>query len=268
MLRNLPPVTLNLLLLNVMLFIVALVLEQQGIAISDKLSAHYFNSVLFEPYQVITHMFMHNLFDIFHIFFNMMILVMFGSHLERVWGARRFFIFYISCGLGALVLYSSVGVFQIMEIKQVLSNAGIDLGNLNFIIEQNYYGLTRGTTSFGYMIEHNVSNGTLSPEAYRYLHEIRDYIGWNYSSMAGASGALFGVLAAFAVLFPNTELMLMFIPVPIKAKYLIGGYLVYEVINSIQMPNDQVAHLAHVGGAIVGIIFVLVRRKRDRRNFW
>ena len=86
--------------------------------------------------------------------------------------------------------------------------------------------------------------------------------------MSGASGALFGVLAGFAVLFPNTELMLLFPPIPIKAKFLIGAYLIFEIYSSIKMQHDQIAHLAHVGGAIVGISLVLIWRKTDKKNFW
>jgi membrane associated rhomboid family serine protease len=86
--------------------------------------------------------------------------------------------------------------------------------------------------------------------------------------MVGASGALFGILAGFALLFPNTELMLLFPPIPIKAKYLIGAYLLFEIYMSFSAVNSDVAHLAHVGGAIVGIIIVLIWRKRDRSNFW
>ncbi len=86
--------------------------------------------------------------------------------------------------------------------------------------------------------------------------------------MVGASGEIFVLLAGFAMLFPNTQLMLLFPPIPIKAKYLIGGYILYEVYNSFMVVNDQIAHLAHVGGAIVGIVFILIWRKKDRNNFW
>src|SRR5690606_22418646 len=102
MLRNIPPVTKNLLLLNIMFYIVSIVLAQNGTDISRMLGAHYFNSIFFEPYQIVTHMFMHSISDFFHILFNMLLLVMFGAHLERIWGAKRYFIFYIACGLGAI----------------------------------------------------------------------------------------------------------------------------------------------------------------------
>lgn len=248
MFRNIPPVTKNLLLLNVMFYIVSIVLAQNGNDISRFLSAHYFNSVLFEPYQVVTHMFMHNLTDFFHILFNMLLLVMFGGHLERIWGSKRYFIFYISCGLGALVLFNSIGVWQIIELKkEIITNSITPIESINEFIKES------------------ANNGY-----YRFfgLEPYDSYAMMNYSQISGASGAIFGLLAGFALLFPNTELMLLFLPVPIKAKYLIGVYLAFEVYNSIFKPNDQIAHLAHVGGAVVGIIIILIWRKRDRSNFY
>ncbi len=248
MFKNLPPVTKNLLILNVMFYIVSLVLASNGINMNQKLGSHYFNSVLFEPYQIVTHMFMHSLTDFFHILFNMLLLVMFGSHLEKIWGAKRYFIFYVSCGFGALVLYNSIGVWQIMELKNALIVDGFNIATLNNKILSG---------PFEYAIHSDQSE---------YL--VNTYVGMSISTIAGASGAIFGLLAGFALLFPNTPLQLLFIPVPIKAKYLIGGYLAFEVYNSLYNSGDQIAHLAHVGGAIVGIIFILVWRKTDRQNFY
>jgi membrane associated rhomboid family serine protease len=172
---------------------------------------------------------------------------MFGSHLERLWGPKRFFIFYFASGLGAFVLYNTLGFWELMELKTEL----IRMGNSMDIINSKTVNL--------YFSEVEIS--TMSPE-------LRKYIELSYSNMVGASGALFGVLAGFAVLFPNTQLMLLFPPIPIRAKYLVGAYLLFEIYNSIYMTHDQVAHLAHVGGAIVGITLVLVWRKKDRENFW
>ena len=131
MFRNIPPVTKNLLLLNIMFFVVSVVLAQNGTDISRMLGAHYFNSFLFQPFQIVTHMFMHSITDFFHILFNMLLLVMFGGHLERIWGSKRYFIFYIACGLGAIVLYNSIGMFQIYELKNALVADGYDLRILN-----------------------------------------------------------------------------------------------------------------------------------------
>lgn len=248
-LNNIPQVTKNLLILNVLLYILYHVLASKGIDLGQYLGAHYFNSSLFQPYQVITHMFMHSIQDFTHILFNMLLLVMFGSHLERLWGPKRFFIFYFASGLGAFVLYNSIGVWELMELKKMIVSMGYDMDVLNHKITNGYFD----------QIE------LLTPDSNAILQR---YVDLTYSNMVGASGALFGVLAGFAVLFPNTELMLLFPPIPIKAKYLIGAYLIFEIYSSIKMVNDQVAHLAHVGGAIVGIILVLVWRRTDRQNFW
>ena len=248
MFNNLPPVTKNLLILNVLFYVVSLFLASNGIDLNQKLGSHYFNSILFEPYQVVTHMFMHSLTDFFHILFNMLLLVMFGAHLERVWGAKRYFIFYFACGFGALILYNSIGVWKIMEINQALIADGFDMTVLKSKVLQG---------SFEYIQYTNQSEQL-----------VKAYASMIYSSMAGASGAIFGLLAGFALLFPNTQLQLLFPPIPIKAKYLIGGYLAFEIYSSFSRPDDQIAHLAHVGGAIVGAILIITWRKTDRQNFY
>lgn len=247
LLSNTPPVTKNLLIINVILYLLSHVMLSKGIDLTSYLGAHYFNSPLFQPYQVVTHMFMHSLYDFTHILFNMLLLVMFGSHLERLWGPKRFFIFYFASGLGAFVLYNTLGFWELMELKTTLTRMGYSIDTLNSKTINLYFSDTEVSTM---------------PQ------ELRRYIELSYSNMVGASGALFGVLAGFAVLFPNTQLMLLFPPIPIKAKFLVGAYLLFEIYNSVTMVNDQVAHLAHVGGAIVGIILVLYWRKQDRQNFW
>lgn len=249
MFRNLPDVTKNILLLNITIYVVGLFLTSNGTNLGGILGAHYVNSVLFEPYQVVTHMFMHSLEDPLHIFFNMFLLVMFGSHLERVWGSKRFFIFYIACGLGAFGLYNAIGVYQIVDIKdQLIKSNIVDMDMFHGMIQDHY--------------ERNA--GIMYPD----FPLMTKYEQLNISTLVGASGAIFGLLAGFAMLFPNTELMLIFPPIPIKAKFLIGGYIVFEVINSLYRPDDQIAHLAHVGGAMVGIVIILIWRRKDRKNFW
>ena len=249
MFQNIPVVTKNLLIINVLFYVVAIVLAQNGNDFSGVLGAHYFNSFLFEPYQIVTHMFMHSLTDFFHILFNMLLLVMFGSHLERIWGPKRYFLFYVLSGLGAIVLYNSIGMWQIAELKTLLVQDGYDLTILNNQLREGSF-------------ETIVLNSEMSQTI------VQEYINLSFSTMVGASGAIFGLLAGFALLFPNTELMLLFPPIPIKAKYLIGGYLLFEIYNSIYRSGDQIAHLAHVGGAVVGIIIILIWRKRNRSNFY
>jgi membrane associated rhomboid family serine protease len=248
-LNNIPQVTKNLLSLNVMLFIVSLLLAGNGFNLGQYLGAHYFNSALFQPYQIITHMFMHSQTDFMHILFNMLLLVMFGAHLERIWGPKRFFIFYIASGLGAFFLYNSIGVWELMQLKSELFNLGYDIDVLNHKISNNYLDQIEIIQPF-------------------HQEALQRYVELTLSNMVGASGALFGVLAGFAVLFPNTQLMLLFPPIPIKAKYLIGAYLLFEIYSSISGPNDNIAHLAHVGGAVIGIALVLYWRKTDRHNFY
>ncbi len=247
MFQHIPPVTKNILLLNITIFIVALFLASRGMDLH--LESHYVNSPLFKPYQMITHMFMHSKTDFLHIVFNMFLLVSFGSHLERIWGPKRFFLFYMASGIGAFMLYNAMGVIQIMELKQNLIQIGYDMDVLNHQITQKLFDQIQ----------------LLSNDS-QYI--IQEYISYSYSSMVGASGAIFGLLAGFAILFPNTELMLLFPPIPIKAKYLIGGYLIFEIYNSIYNTGDSIAHLAHVGGAIVGIALVLYWRKTDRNHFY
>ncbi|MFN5784411.1 MAG: rhomboid family intramembrane serine protease, partial [Flavobacteriia bacterium] len=124
-LNHLPQVTKNILLLNIMMFIITLILESKGIQITGQLGAHYVNSPLFEPFQIITHFFMHGNF--MHLFFNMWLFVMLGAFLEQLWGPKRFFIFYIACALGAFALYNILGVSEIHSLKKQLTDLGYDM---------------------------------------------------------------------------------------------------------------------------------------------
>jgi membrane associated rhomboid family serine protease len=247
---NIPAVTKNLLIINILFYIASLVLMQNHIDALQILGGHYVNSPLFEPYQVITHFFMHSPTDFFHILFNMLMLVSFGSHLERLWGPKRFFIFYLSCALGAFALYNGIGVYQIMELKHKISALGIDVTMLN------EHALKNDGTILIYP-----DNPQLNALTQAYQLKV-------LTPMVGASGAIFGIMAAFAYLFPNTELVLLFPPIPVKAKYLMGIYFALEVYLSFRSSvNDNVAHLAHVGGAIVGFALVYFWNK-NRKIFY
>lgn len=196
---NIPVVTKNIIIINVILFISSRYILADKINLDIYLSLFDIGSPYFKPHQLITHMFMHA--DESHIFFNMFGLYMFGSILENVWGAKRFLNFYLLCGLGAALL-----------------QLGID-----------YY---------------NNSN----------------------SVMLGASGAIFGLLAAFAMMFPNTMLHIYFM-FPIKAKYFVLIYAAAELFMGISpTQQDGIAHFAHLGGAAVGAIIVLLWKKN--RNFF
>lgn len=244
MFQNIPQVTKNILILNLLFFGATFFLESQNIDLINQLGAHYVNSPLFQPFQIVTHFFMHG--GLLHIFFNMWLFVMLGGYLERIWGPKRFFIFYLACAFGAFALYNAIGVYEIELLKSQLIDAGFNMEDINALISKGKYDK-------GLYLENEV---------------YREYIIKSFTPMVGASGAVFGVMAAFAILFPNTEFMLYF-AIPVKAKFLVGAYFLLEVYLAYQNDaGDHTAHLAHVGGAIVGAIIVFFWRKSDRQNFW
>lgn len=253
MFANIPPVIKNLLLLNIVVFIAIVVMESRGIYLRNVLSAYPINSPFFQPYQVVSHMFVHA--DIGHLFFNMLALVIFGSILERVWGAKRFFFFYFASGVGAFLIYQSISMFQIYQATEFLASQGYDPNAL-------FYEMKNSVSIYSNEYQFNLTTDqTLNVS----INHLRDYFD---SGSQGASGAIFGIAAAFAILFPNTQLQLLFPPIPIRAKYLIGAYFAIELYLSFhKMQGDNVAHLAHVGGAIVGAIIVLIWR-RTGKNFY
>ncbi len=260
LLNNIPPVTKNLLFINLAMYILMLVFDRiGGTDLTALLGTHYIGTPFFEPFQIVTHMFMHSNRMFFHILFNMLILVMFGSHLERMWGPKHYFIFYFACGLGAFVLDNIVHGMQIFPLKSALSSAGVNMDALDLFILRS-----------SDMLEPEILEGlkVLVPNMDSFNNAIL-YFNQSTSTGVGASGALFGLLAAFAILFPNTELFLMFIPVPVKAKYLIGLYVLYEAYQAFNpTPGDFVNHWAHLGGALMGVVIVLIRQRTNKTNFY
>ena len=173
----------------------------------------------------------------------MFALVIFGAQLERVWGPQRFLGYYIACALGAAVLHLGVNYFRIQNIEALLS-----VQDLELFRNSAYDAFQKGM---------NFKDPILAQ--LNLLH---------HTPMLGASGAIFGLLAAFGYLFPNTELMLLFPPIPIKAKYFVIGYAALELYLGVSNnSNDNVAHFAHLGGAFIGIIIVLYWSKK-RNNFF
>jgi len=249
-LGNMPPVVKNLLILNVIMFIVTSLGEMQGIPMTSMLGGYVFNSPLFEPYQMVSHFFMHG--GLFHIFFNMFALVIFGSALEQVWGPKRFFIFYVATALGAFVLHQLVGYFEVKAIEEQLRAAGY---NDLYELRENIYQLRMGEIS-----TFNIISGTDSL--------VQSYIAGISVPVVGASGAVYGVLVGFGYLFPNTKLMLLFPPIPIKAKWLVIIMVGIAFFNSLERnPGDNIAHLAHLGGAVVGFIIVFFWQKNKRKFY-
>ncbi|WP_443937752.1 rhomboid family intramembrane serine protease [Pedobacter sp. MW01-1-1] len=223
-----PPVVKNLLIINIIFFLATLVFNQGGSYPLVKFFAvYYFNAPDFRIWQPITYMFMHSPVDYLHILFNMFALYSFGSVLEAKWGAKKFLIFYFVTGLGALALQWAV---QSVEVY----NAA------------------------GYLIRDIEAFRPQSADQASLLGDI--YFG----PMLGASGAIFGLLVAFGMLYPNAELLIMFIPVPVKAKYIIPIYILIELSLGIaKFSGDSVAHYAHLGGALIGFILVKIWKKKD-----
>lgn len=250
-LGNMPPVVKNLLILNVIMYIISYIGQMQGIPMTSLLGGYVFNSPFFEPYQMVSHFFMHG--GIFHIFFNMFALVIFGSALEQVWGPKRFFIFYVATAVGAFVLHQLVGYIEVSQIEQQLVNQNYNIYELKEYI-------------------YNLRTGIITEE--QFLSKIpmtqlvQDYYNGISVPVVGASGAVYGVLVGFGYLFPNTQLMLLFPPIPIKAKWLVIIMVGIALFNSIQRnPGDNIAHLAHLGGALVGFIIVYFWQKNKRKFY-
>jgi membrane associated rhomboid family serine protease len=239
LLKNISPVVKNLLLINILFYIAQWTIP----SFTQNLELYPISSEDFKPWQLATHFFMHSPYSIGHIFFNMFALIIFGSQLERVWGAQRFLGYYISCALGAAVLHLGVNYYRIHIIEINLS-----LEDLELFRNSAYDAFQKGM---------NFKDPVLAQ--LNLLH---------HTPMLGASGAVFGLLAAFGYLFPNTELMLLFPPIPIKAKYFVIGYAALELYLGVSNnPSDNVAHFAHLGGALVGIIIVLYWGK-NRNSFF
>lgn len=234
--NRIPAVTKNLLIINVLLYLATIVFATKNIDLVRYLGAFYPESVNFKSWQIVTHMFMHA--NLGHIFFNMFALWMFGSTVESVVGAKKYLILYFIAGFGGFALFNLTNYFQIEQLKSVVEAQGY-----NFELFKN--ALYRGDYSF-----------VQTKEAF-------DLYTYFTIPMVGASGAIYGVLVAFGMLFPEARLMLIFLPIPIKAKYFIPGMIVLELIMDMSnMPGDNVAHYAHLGGAIIGFLFIRHWKKK------
>ncbi|TWR30434.1 rhomboid family intramembrane serine protease [Mucilaginibacter pallidiroseus] len=231
---NTPPVVKNLLIINIIFFIATFALERI-VNLTVLLAAYYPASPLFKPWQPITYMFMHG--GIAHIFFNMFALFSFGPLLEYTLGSKRFFNYYFITGLGGYVLYMAVQALQIHAIagSYTIPNPGVEASYFNY-------------------------GGPANAQALYALYNF---------PMLGASGSIFGLLVAFGVLFPNLEMMVMFIPVPIKAKYFVIGYVAIELFSGVgRFSGDNVAHFAHLGGALFGFLLIKLWGVKKPNNFY
>ncbi len=229
-------------------------------------SLHLPQSPYWKPWQYITHMFLHA--DISHLFFNMFAVFMFGRILENIWGTKRFFIYYFICGIGAGLLNSAIGWFELNGLMEQFSTFNANPSPTLFadVVKEQIAHPHKDVWNF---IDEwiNTSNPAAFVEQGKLLFQRIIDLKIN-TPMIGASGAVFGILLAFGMLFPNTALYLMFIPIPIKAKYFVIGYGLIEIYLGLQNnPGDNIAHFAHLGGMLFG--FLLLRFwNRNRRLFY
>lgn len=267
MLNNIPPVVKNLLIINVLMLFATFILESFGLDLNELFGLHHWSSDKFRPHQFVTYMFMHG--GITHLFFNMFALWMFGKILEQVWGPKRFLTYYLVTGIGAAFLQMIVMTIELNSLENAIQNVRDSAGPDSFALFIDAYVPKIFLSQFQQLL----AGWSLQPGSTEYLSaalnlsndllELKRNIG-----TVGASGSVFGILLAFGMLFPNTELLLIFPPIPIKAKYFVIGYGLIELYMGFSRnPSDNVAHFAHLGGMLFGYILI-VYWKRKRNTFY
>ena len=232
----------HLLIINIIFFFASSVL---GEIMYDLFAMHYPNNPNFFIWQPITHMFMHG--DLTHIMFNMFGLWMFGTPIEQMWGKQKFIFFYISAGLGAVLLQTIIYHIDVVSVNQILSEYGLSKGEIDLFYE----------------------SGRLNTSLIQSIGEDRLFSGIQSfkAIMVGASGALYGILVAFAMLFPNVQLMLLFPPIPVRAKYLVPILILFDLFFGFTSYSvGPIAHFAHIGGAITGFIMMWYWKKNNFNN--
>ena len=237
----LPEVVKNLLIINGLFFLVTYVLGSSfDLDLVKHLGLHNWQSPDFRPHQLVTHLFMHG--SITHIFFNMFALWMFGNQLENVWGGKRFLTYFMITGLGAATLHIGVNQLQISLVEAKMSAEQISM-----VVKDGYAALRNGMN--------------FTDPLMRELNTLY------HTPTVGASGAVFGVLLAFGMLFPNT-LIYIYFALPVKAKYFVIIYGAIELWSGIQNnPSDNVAHFAHLGGMIFGYFLIKYWRKNSQHFY-
>ena len=220
--NKLPPITKNLLIINVLCWMGTMALYKYGINLHKLCGLHFFLAPDFHIWQLVTYQFLHEGFT--HLFLNMFAVWMFGRIMEMQWGSNRFLLFYLICGIGAGLTQE---LFQFVQYEITLS--GFD---------------------------------PITPEV---VHALRGYM--NAILTVGASGAVYGILLGYGMTFPNNQLFIIPFPFPIKAKWLVVGYVVLELGLGIRgSAADNVAHFAHLGGMLAGFLMILYWRHKERKD--
>ena len=227
MFRNIPTITKNLLAINLLAFIATWVLQLRSIDLANLGGLHFFLASDFSPLQFITYMFLHA--NLSHIFFNMFALWMFGVVVENVWGSKKFLFYYISCGIGA-------GLMQ--ELVQLV----------------NFYFTIKSQAP-------DISFAELFTVGHQLSHQLN---GW---TTIGASGAVYAILLAFGMIFPNERIFIFPLPIPIKAKWFVCGYAAIELFSALGSSGDGVAHMAHLGGMLFGFLMIRYWNSHPDSNY-
>jgi len=221
--NKLPPITKNLLIINVLCWMGTMAMAKYGIDLEKLFGLHFFLAPGFRIWQLVTYMFLHEGFQ--HIFLNMFAVWMFGRIMEIQWGSNRFLIFYLLCGIGAGLTQE---LFQYVQYEITLAQSGLEI----------------------------------TPEV---IHALRSYM--NAFLTVGASGAVYGILLGYGMTFPDNQLFIIPIPVPIKAKWLVIGYVAIELLLGLRASAaDNVAHFAHLGGMLAGFLILLYWKHKDRKD--
>jgi membrane associated rhomboid family serine protease len=246
--RNVTETVKQLIIINILFFIGTQIVGDGAY----KMLAMYFpENAGFQYWQPITHMFMHG--GYMHIFFNMFALYSFGSALESIWGSKKFIFFYISCGLGAALLHTGINYYYFNEGVSTLVANGFPKAEILQLLNEG-----KINTQWRELLT---------------VSQFQDFTSAYLGTVVGASGAIYGVIVAFAFMFPNAELALMFIPVPIKAKYFVPGLVLVDLYLGISgqsiFGGGGIAHFAHVGGALFGFLIMWYWKKNQfNDNRW
>lgn len=259
----LTPVVKNLLIVNGLIFL-AQITFQNKFPVDEWFAQHHFLSKDFRPHQLLTYVFMHGSFQ--HLFFNMLGLFMFGTKLEMVWGAKRFLTFYLICGIGAGLIS---GLATLVETYPVISDLNFlqdhpTARNFNMLLSKYDWIRVGVNPAFTNLVNANPNAPGIGQEIISFVDQAKTAA--TAGQMVGASGALFGILAGVAYLFPN-DMVMIYLLFPLKMKWLVLIYGGIELWSAIQNnPNDQVAHVAHLGGGLVGFLIVYFSYRRGNRR--
>ncbi len=271
----LPTAVKNILIINGLFFLATIATQRFGINMDDLFGLHFYESELFHPYQFITYMFMHGNFG--HLFFNMFALWMFGSAIENYWGSKRFLLYYFITGIGAAIAHYAIVAWELIPTLHYLDACIADptFANIQALAQHHQFAfngtdseLVNGFNNFkryAIQLESGINIAEAKAAINEYLIQYREYY-VSQPNIVGASGSVFGLLLAFGMMFPNSLIYLYFF-IPIKAKWFVIGYGALELFYGISGTSDGVAHFAHLGGMLFGLLLILYWKKKAKQDW-